>query len=88
MEMGWQFNAWPGGGATVDRLAWKATGQYVWCAHVRCVSDARGLRLPPFPVLPSALHAAGENLEPSILLALLLAFSQAQKPSVWECCLL
>lgn len=45
------------------------------------------LRQPPIPVLPNApSHAAWENLEPSISLALPLAFSQAQKPAVWKRC--
>lgn len=44
------------------------------------------LRQPPILVLPNApSHAAWENLEPSIPLALPLAFSQSQKPAVWEC---
>lgn len=68
---------------------WPAKPQGNMCGVcMSAVSPTPGcLRQPPILVLPNApSHAAWENLEPSISLALPLAFSQAQKPAVWKRC--
>lgn len=76
MEIGLQFNVWPGGPVTVVRLVWKRgdTCGVHMSAVPGTTSVARGFEAAPYSSAPS--HAARENLEPSIPLALPLAFSQ------------